>query len=181
MHINLFCTALMIVFCSAQAWSATDKSGDDNAHFSGTLVALPCTIPESDQNIKVNMGTINARNLYFYQRTPSVPFTLHLEDCDTSIAKNVTATFTGAESTGIPGALAIDSTQSTASGIALGLEDENGKNLSLNQATSAQALFSGENILSFGAYVEGDPDAVKEQKIQLGQFTAIATLSLNYE
>lgn len=76
------------------------KDAVDNIKFSGTLVALPCNISISDQEIRVYMGVINAHDLYSNLPVRRIPFTLHLEDCDTKIANTVDVTFRGLESSG---------------------------------------------------------------------------------
>uniref|UniRef100_UPI001F557CA2 fimbrial protein n=1 Tax=Enterobacter asburiae TaxID=61645 RepID=UPI001F557CA2 len=67
----------------------------DNIHFSGALVAEPCTLPDSDTDIHVDFGTVIVKYLYQYQRTKSQMFTIHLENCDPSILKTVSVTFKG--------------------------------------------------------------------------------------
>ena len=156
-------------------------AGGENVKFSGTLVALPCTIPDSDRAIRVPMGTINAHDLYLHQAMPRIPFILHLQDCDTRIAGRVSVTFSGAEDAVLPGYLAIDDGLPGASGIAIGLEGAGGAQIKVNQATASYALLSGNNELGFQAFIAGEPEAVKERSIQTGNFSAAAVLEVSYE
>lgn len=154
---------------------------DENVKFSGTLVALPCSIPESEQQIFVHFGTVNAHDLYLGQKMPRVNFTLHLNDCDPTIAGKMSVKFTGTEDVALPGFLGLESSQSSATGIAIGLEKIDGKKISLNESTSTYVLVQGNNELSFRAYILGEPDALKYRMIQMGSFKAMAVMELNYE
>ncbi|WP_244637253.1 fimbrial protein (plasmid) [Pantoea agglomerans] len=170
----IFMALLMLTAGSAVA-------GGENVKFSGTLVALPCTIPDSDRPIRVPMGNINAHDLYLHQAMPRIPFILHLQDCDTQIAGRVSVTFSGVEDAALPGYLAVDGGQSEASGIGIGLENSNGEQIKVNQATASYALLSGNNELGFQAFIAGEPEAVKERSIQTGNFSAAAILEVSYE
>lgn len=177
MKIGIILSAL-VTLC---AWTpGYAKTVADNVKFSGILVALPCTIPDSDQKIPVNMGTINAHDLYLDQTMERVPFVLHLNDCDISLSSKVSLTFTGTEDLALPGFLGIDS-GSGASGIAVGLEDSTGKQIKLNEATGAYSLLQGNNEVALQAYIAGEPEAIRSRAIETGNFSAIATLELNYE
>jgi type 1 fimbria pilin len=168
---------LMFVIITMMRWA----NADENIKFSGTLVALPCSIPESDQSIPVNFDTVNAHALYLEQAMPRVPFILHLVDCDTSIAGKVSVTFTGTEDPELPGFLGLESSQSGASGVAIGLESKDGNKITLNKSTPDYALNQEDNELTFKAYIIGEPVALKHQNIKTGKFNATATMELNYE
>jgi len=161
-------------------WLAADIAAatQENLSFHGNLIELPCTILNADKSLQVHMGAINARDLYS-ERSAAVPFSLHLEGCDNHVAGNVTATFTGAQDAQLAGYLLPEG--GSASGIALGLADGEGNALPLERPSKARALTSGENVLSFVAWVEGEPEAIKQQAIVPGDFTATATLTLNYQ
>lgn len=154
---------------------------DENVKFSGTLVALPCTIPASDQQIPVHFGTVNVHDLYLGETMPRLPFVLHLNDCDPNVAGRVSVTFSGTGDPELPGLLGLDSSQSGASGVAIGLESAGGDHISLNKSTSAYELSEGDNVLPFRAYIAGEPDALKQQAIQTGDFNTTAVLELSYE
>jgi len=153
----------------------------ENVMFNGTLVALPCTLPDGDREIRVNMGTVNAQSLYLQQGMPRVPFTLHLGDCDPAIAGQVSITFAGTEDGALPGYLAIDGDRSGAAGVAIGLESSSGEQIKINQAMAAYPLQAGNNELGFQAYIAGEPEAVKNRMINTGDFISTATLELSYD
>jgi len=149
----------------------------DNIRYSGNLVAEPCTLLPADENIVVDFGTIINKYLYLYHRTKSQPFELHLTECDTSLGKLLKATFSGKESTALPGLLALDG----ARGIAIGLETQDGEVLPLNQQMRGQEITDGDNTIILQAYVQGEPEAIANKTITQGDFTAIATFTLDYE
>lgn len=157
------------------------EGGDMTFH--GMLVNLPCTIPDADRVIKVHMGSTNAHDLYLHQPMPRVPFILHLEDCNPTVAATVSVTISGLEDTtgGLPGYLAIDSEQSGALGIAIGLENGEDAPVKVNETTPSRDLLEGENRLAFQVYIAGEPNAIKNRNINTGSFAATARLDIDYE
>jgi len=153
---------------------------ENNVHFSGTLVAEPCVIPAGEENVRLEFGTVVDKYLYANQRTHSQPFTIHLTECDPAIAPTLSVTFSGTPSTALPGLLALDA-GSGASGVAIGLETQDGKALPLEQISPVTVLVAGENRVTYQAYVQGEPGAIADRSIGHGEFTATANFSLNYE
>lgn len=151
-----------------------------NVQYSGNLVAEPCALLPEDENVAVAFGTVIDEYLYLNTRTHSQPFTLRLTECDTSLGKSVSVSFTGTESTALPGLLALDG-GSQASGVAIGLETQSGTALALNTPSPLMELSDGDNQLSFQAYVQGEPEAIGNKTIGRGEFSAVATFSLEYE
>ena len=137
-------------------------------------------IPPGEENIRLDFGTVVDKYLYANQRTKSQPFTIHLTECNPAIAATVSITFSGTPSTALPGLLALDA-GSSATGVAIGLEMSDGRELSLEQTSSATTLSVGENQLRYQAYVRGEPDAIANRNIGFGEFTATASFSLSYE
>ena len=148
--------------------------------YRGSLVAEPCTLLPEDENILLDFGTVIDKYLYLNTRTHSKPFQLHLVDCDTSLGKTLKMTFSGTESIALPGLLALDGS-SEAKGIAIGLETEDGQALALNQQSRGHEISDGNNTITLQAYVQGEPEAIKNKAIERGMFTAVATFSLEYE
>lgn len=157
----------------------TSALAADNVHFSGALVAEPCTLPDADTNIQVDFGTVIVKYLYQYQRTKSEPFTIHLEDCDPSVMKTVSVTFEGTADDELTSMLALDPV-STAKGIAIGLAKADGTSLKLNEAGSYEALSVGNNSLKFNAYVMAKPTAIATNNVVAGSFQALSLFVLNY-
>ncbi|HID9705280.1 MULTISPECIES: fimbrial protein [Serratia] len=156
-------------------WAAAD-----NMHFSGALVAEPCTLRPGDEDIRLDFGTVIDKYLYTYGRTPGKAFSLVLQDCDISLGNTVKVTFTGAESGALPGLLKPDGA-SMATGIALGLETATGEPLAMNKPSASYSIAKGNNSLQLQVYVQGEPQALAQKSIGLGTFSAVATFGLEYE
>lgn len=150
---------------------------ENNLNFSGTLVSEPCDLDPMTTDIKVDFGTVIEKYLYLNTRTGSKPFTINLTNCDTTLGNQVTMTFSGTESTTLPGLLAVTG---SATGIAIGMEAQDGTQLPFNVAIPQMKLTDGTNSLVFQAYVEGEPDAIKNMVIIPGEFSAISTFAIDY-
>lgn len=155
-------------------------AGDNNVHLHGALVAEPCVIKPGDEEVTLNFGTIIDKYLYLNTRTLGQTFELHLEECDLTLGKTVRVIFTGTESRVLPGLLALDGS-SEARGIAIGFEMPSAKRLPLNQVSDKSLLQAGSNIIALKAYVQGESDALRDQSIHRGSFSAIAIFRLEYE
>ncbi len=155
-------------------------AADENMRFHGALVAEPCVILPGEERIQLDFGTIVDKYLYLNTRTHSQIFTLHLAECDLSLGNTVSVTFSGSENANLPGLLALDG-GSSASGIAIGLENRDGTALPLNSASDKYRLAAGSNQIALQAYVQGEPEAIRNKTIGRGEFSATATFSLEYE
>lgn len=160
------------MFCSARA--------ADNMIFHGALVAEPCTLRPGDEDISIDFGTVIDKYLYTYGRTQAKRFELVLQECDTSLGNTVKMTFNGIGSAALPGLLALNN-NSQASGIALGIETGDGKLVPLNKTALPYLLSTGSNVLQFQAYVQGEPQAIAQKKINPGAFSAVATFTIEYQ
>lgn len=153
---------------------------EDNVHLSGALVSEPCTLPEADQDIHLDFGTVIEKYLYQYQRTKSQPFTIHLTECDPAILSSVSVTLQGTADSELTTMLALDAS-STAKGVAIGLELADGTPLAINKASPYSQLASGNNTLTFNAFVQAQPTIISGKSLTVGQFTAISTFVLTYQ
>lgn len=153
----------------------------ETVDFDGTLIEDACELYPGDENIELDFGTIVDKYLYLNTRTHSQPFVLRLINCDLILGREVKVSFSGTESPALPGLIAIDSI-SQATGIAIGLETENGTALPINTGSYIQNLQAGNgNDLNLKAYVRGLPQALQTKTIGRGAFLATATFELNYE
>lgn len=156
----------------------SSQAKDNNLHFDGTLVADPCVLDPNTTAISLDFGTVVDKYLYLNTRTHSQPFTIHLIECDTSLGNSAIMTFKGTESSELPGLLAL--TQGPASGIAIGMELEDGTPLPFNKATPGFELQDGTTTLTLRGYVQGEPTAIEKQTIGRGDFTAVSTFEIEY-
>ncbi|MCT4715250.1 fimbrial protein [Enterobacteriaceae bacterium H18W14] len=149
-------------------------------HFHGALTAQPCSVPSEDTTIPLDFGEIVTNSLYNNQRTPGKTLELNLTECDTQVADHVTLTFRGPESQSLPGLLAL-APGSQAAGVAIGMEMTNGQQLPLNKPTGNYLLTDGDNVITLQVYVQGEPQAIAQEAIVPGNFSAIATFDLQYQ
>src|SRR5690606_36165221 len=126
------------------------------------LVAEPCTLAPGDARISLDFGAVVEKYLYLNGRTPGKTFQLHLTGCEVAAGSGVTVTFTGTENTALPGLLALERA-SEAGGIAIGMETPAGKPLPFNQRSALYPLTPGDNVLTLQAYVQGEPEAIRQQ------------------
>lgn len=152
----------------------------ENLAFKGTLVNAPCTLRPGDEAVVLDFGTLVNKFLYTNARTPSQPFSLHLDDCDTAVATGVKLTLIGTESSSLPGLLALD-TSSVAQGVVVGMETRSGQALPLNAQGYTTALTPGNMTIALQAYVQAEPAAKANLGIVPGAFTATATFALEYQ
>ncbi|WP_108703750.1 fimbrial protein [Klebsiella oxytoca] len=145
-----------------------------------TVMAEPCVIEPGRENIPLDFGIILDNYLYLNQRTPGLPFEIRLAQCDPEISKTVAVKFYGKESLVLPGLMAVNE-GSGATGIAIGLETPEAKPLPLNKLSDKYDLLKGSNVISLRAYVRGEPDALTRKNLGKGEFSAVATFSLEYE
>ncbi|EOV8484581.1 fimbrial protein [Klebsiella aerogenes] len=171
---------ILLIFVSLYTTTPEWVYGESNLHLFGALVAEPCVIPPGEEDITLDFGTIVDKYIYQNGRTSSESFNLHLTECDLSLGKTVKATFMGTESNTLPGFLALN-VGSQASGVAIGLETQQGKQLLINETSEQYILQEGENLISLNAYVQGEPEAIRNKDIGRGSFSATATFSLEYE
>lgn len=151
----------------------------DNLNFKGNLVEEACTLRPGDEAVTLELWDLTSKYLYLNTRSVGKRFRLHLEDCDTTIGNSVTIMFGGTENTALPGLLALDG-GSGASGIGVGVETLSDKPLPLNAVSDRQLLSDGSNVIELKAYVQGEPNAIRDQTIGHGAYTVTSTFTLDY-
>ncbi|WLH76777.1 MULTISPECIES: fimbrial protein [unclassified Pseudomonas] len=162
------------------AFALTPKgNAADNLRFKGNLVEEACTIRPGDEAITLELWDVTSKHLYINTRTQGKGFKVHLENCDTSIGDTVSIMLGGTENRNLPGLFALDGS-SGATGIGLGIETPNNKPLPVNTVSDKQVLNNGSNVIELKAYVQGEPDAIKDQTIGHGRYTVTSTFTLDY-
>ncbi|CAM2736774.1 Pilin (type 1 fimbria component protein) [Pseudomonas gessardii] len=151
----------------------------DNLRIKGNLVEEACTIRPGDEAITLELWDLTSKHLYINTRSQGKGFKLHLEDCNTTVGNTVTITFGGRENPALPGLLALDA-GSGASGIGVGIETPGNKPLPLNTVSDEQVLSDGSNVIELKAYVQGEPNAIRDQTIGHGPYTVTSTFTLDY-
>ena len=127
-------------------------SAADNLHFSGSLVASPCTLTMQGADIaEVDFSSLDASDFIPGGQSARKPVVFELTDCDSALSNGVQVIFTGTEATGMRGIPAIDS-YSGASGIGIGIETLSGVPVGINNESGAVfTLVTGKNTLSLNA------------------------------
>lgn len=165
---------------AASFWLPATQAADDNLYFSGTLVNEPCMLAEGDKLIEMDFKSVIDKDLYLNGRTKGRPIELHLQNCDLDVGKRmVSLTFSGDESSEPPGFLVLRS--ATVQGLLVGLETTQGVALPLNKTHRIGVLSNGDNLLSFNAYLQGDPKVLANRTLGQGVFGASLTFALSYE
>lgn len=152
-------------------------AANNNLSFDGTLVSEPCNLDPATSEITVDFGTVIDKELYKYARTAGKPFTINLTECDPSLANSVTMTFSGTESSALPGFLAVTGTP----GVTIGMESSTGTPVPFNKPSPASQIFAGNNSVTFNAFVQAEPDAISQHTIATGSFSSIATFEMAYQ
>ncbi|WP_426712641.1 fimbrial protein [Cronobacter muytjensii] len=171
---KILLAALALVF------SAGAPAAEDNVRFSGALVSEPCTLADADTDIRLDFGSLIEKYLYQYQRTKPQPFSIHLQECDPTLMNTVSVTFQGTADTELTELLAPDAA-STAKGVAIGLTLADGTPLAINKASPYTQLSSGNNTLTFNAYIQARPTVITNKSLTAGDFTATANFVLAYQ
>ncbi|WP_149570823.1 type 1 fimbrial major subunit FimA [Serratia bockelmannii] len=186
MKMNKFAMVIGAVMAIAAASSAYADGSTTNltggiVHFKGELVDGACSVSTDSVDQIVQLGQ---HPLHNFKKKGDVselrPFTIKLEDCDTTIAKTAAVQFTGAADSVDANLLAIDASQENgqgASGVGIRILDEKSNVVVPNGAFSAaHNLIDGKNTLSFKAqYVS------TVEKPTAGQANADSTFIMQYQ
>ncbi len=148
-------------------------------NFKGKLVEVPCQLFAGSEAQMVDLGVADKNYLYRNKRSITHRFQIRLEQCDISIRKTLEIIFSGPESIAQPGLLMPDMQLNSAEGIAVGLRFLD-KDLPLGKSTGALTLLSGTNVFNFTAFIQADPEAIKNKSIKEGLFNSTAQFSLIY-
>ncbi|MFT2798243.1 fimbrial protein [Serratia sp. N21D137] len=177
MSVGLFRNLMLcLIFISSGGYAA------ENLKFSGELVRQPCVLSPGDESIPLDFGEIIDKYLYAHERVKSQTITIHLQNCDTSLAKMIRVSFTGAGNAALPGYLSVSS-GGMDSGLAIGLENaSDGAPISINNGTNMDIEINpGTMDIKLNAFVRGEPDAIANKTISRGVFNATLSFSLVYE
>lgn len=158
----------------------TNAHSATEINFTGALIAEPCVIEEGDEAKELDFGTVIDRDIYTRQKSKNKPFTIVLTGCSVDVAKTVSITFNGNENSMLPGFLAINS-GGNATGIAIGMETLNGQQVLINKTAPPVTLEAGRTLILLHAFIQGEPNAVRDHTITQGAFSAIATFNLDYQ
>lgn len=150
-------------------------------NYSGTLIALPCTVEPGMENLYVDLGVTPTKSLYRFTRTAGKVFEFRLDDCDTSLGSTITGSFTAPLYNAAEGLLDF-SPGSTAKGAGIGLETVSGTPITVNDGSVYKVPIQDGNMVIRGrAYVQGEQQALATKSLVPGDFYAVLTYQLSYE
>ncbi|MCR1574222.1 fimbrial protein [Klebsiella aerogenes] len=180
MKMNKIMIAVVAFGMVGMANAAPTDAGHGTVKFEGSIIDAPCSITPDTVDQTVNLGQISNVALKDGGKSSPKNFYIKLENCDVSTAKNVTATFTGANSAGNPDLLGITG---TARGASIAITDGAGSLIKLGSSTKPQGIQDINNTLAFSAYLQGDmaADGTTGAEIVPGEFSSIANFTLAYQ
>ncbi|MDA8478791.1 type 1 fimbrial protein [Citrobacter sp. Awk 4] len=174
MEMNKIMLAAVMALGSISMANAANQ-GAGTVTFKGTIIDAPCSIEPGSIDQTIQLGAIASAQLKDGGKSTPQDFLIKLVGCDVATAKNVTTTFSGAESEAAPGLLAM---RGTARGASIAINDIDGKLLPLTQASKMQEISNGEETLRFSANLQGDGASAA---IVPGEFSSVADFKLSYQ
>lgn len=147
--------------------------GHGTIKFTGSIIDAPCSISSESSEQTIYLGEVSNVTLKNKGRSESKPFFINLEQCDVNDMSSVTATFTGASSSGNPDMLGITG---TAKGASIAITDGSGSLIALGKSSASQTIQEGPSTLAFAAYIQGDGAS-----ITAGNFTSTVDFTLAYQ
>ncbi len=161
------------------ATSVTVNGG--TIHFKGELVNAACSVSTQSDGQIVKLGQYRTAAFTKAGDTSAqIPFTIVLNDCDSTVAATAAAAFSGQADAKDPTLLAVASGDNgtTATGVGIQILDRASKVLSPDGATfsTAQNLSDGTNTLPFTARYKATAATATA-----GQANADATFVMKYE
>lgn len=132
--------------------------------FQGELIAEACSVETRDRHLTVSMGHIATDRFQFAgDEADPVPFDLHLQNCNTSVSRNVGVMFHGMADRSNPQMLSVGEGPENATGVAVALFDERGRFIPLNTAPQYWVpVQDGPLILHFSAKYRATGQQVKD-------------------
>ena len=125
---------------------------------------------KSQRRISIFRGAVSRKNSAFSYATATPRF-----------FRGISVTFSGSEDAELDDHLALDSSeQGGATGIGIGMSEEDGTAIRLDESTSVKEITAGSMTLNFWAWVAAEPSAIKNQFLEYGPFSASGTWTLNY-
>lgn len=149
-------------------------------NFTGEFVTAACAVSNESANQTVKLGQYRSASLKAAgDVTTKIPFSISLNDCDSTVAKTAAVSFSGPSEDG--NLLAVNASGSNtdaASGVGIELLDSANKVIKVNgeEFASSQKITDGKITLDFFARYKSTADTVTP-----GQANATATFKVQYQ
>ncbi|CAO97914.1 type 1 fimbrial minor subunit FimI [Erwinia tasmaniensis] len=175
-RLGLFLMLLAPLSMAGNKWNVTLPGGQ--MRFQGELIAEACTVDIGDRQLIVHMGQVSSNRFKAVgDDADPVPFTLHLQDCNTNVSERVGIVFHGVADGKNPDVLSVGEGEGTATGVGIALFDDTGKMIPVNSVPQAwKPLVNGARELQFVARYRATGHAVNG-----GKADAQAWFSLTYQ
>ncbi|WP_225182470.1 type 1 fimbrial major subunit FimA [Pectobacterium aroidearum] len=183
MHKSLLNTLIgaSLLSSSVTVFAATVAGG--TVHFKGEIVNAACAVSTNTADQIVNLGQYRtARFTGVGTYSGKVPFTINLEDCDSTVSTTAAVAFTGTADSNDNTVLAVSNIGGGASGAAGGvgieISDRTGAVLTPNGSvySAPQTLNDGSNVLAFNARYKATQATTTP-----GAADADATFTIDYQ
>ena len=175
---------VIIALLLASTHSFNVNARENNVLITGNLVEEPCSLAPASSDIPLDFGTVVAKYFQSTNRTPGIRFNIELIDCDISLGNGAMVTFTGLESV-LPGLLASD--VGVENGLAFGIEtvpdaegQTNSQLIPINQPSPLFTLSDGQSVITLQGFIQAEPDAIANNNVKPGPFSATATFKVDY-
>ena len=181
MAIKKLALAMGLVMAAGSAMAATSGSTTSvtggQIEFQGSVVDAACAVAQNSVDQTVQMGQVRVADFAGTgsEAGAKTPFTIGLEDCDTTVSQNAAVTFNGNADSGAAGVLANAAGEGSAQGVGIQIYDNDGTALALGTASQAVTLIDGTNTLNFSADYVSTADTVTA-----GNVDATATFNITY-
>lgn len=147
--------------------------------FYGGLSDPVCKITPDAANLEVDFGAVTASFLYANVRTAGKAFNVVLTDCEGRWGGQFSLAIMGEENPELAGHLIIRK-GSHSTGVAIGIETQDGKLQPINAPGKFYPFYAGENIIPVVAFLKAEPMAIKNRTIRVASFEASALFNISY-
>jgi len=169
---------------AAQAASPAITAPGGTVHFRGDIVNAACAVSPKSADQIVQLGQYRTANFKAVgDKSNTIPFTINLQDCDSTVAAAAMVSFSGSVDDTDATVLSVSNIRDggvsgAASGVGIEIADQQGKVLTPNTGTfsAPKTLNDGDNVLNFTARYKSTLAAVTP-----GRADADATFTMQYE
>lgn len=163
----------------ATAETSTPKIGATKGEIQlkGEIVNSACGLAASSSPVIVDFSEIPTSALANMQKAGNVKKDIELQDCDTTVAKTATVSYTPSVVNATNKDLA-SFVSGSASGAGIGLMDAGSKSVKWNTATTPVQLINGVSKIPFVAYVQAES---ADAAVTPGEFQAVINFQVDYQ
>lgn len=181
MKINVLAAGVLLSLAGLANAATTAIVNGGNVHFTGEVVNAACAVDANSTDQTVKMGQVKTSTLAKAGNSgDKVPFTIQLDDCDTSVSTKASISFSGTTAGGTyTNALALaGSSAGSATNVGIQILDSTGSPIALDGVAFSKAidLNDGKTVLPFSARYIATADAATA-----GIANADATFKVQYQ